>query len=56
MEYSFKEIAKMIDHSLLNPSLNDQQLDEGCKIAIAYDVASVCIKPKFPDKHFDEFG
>ena len=40
-----KELAKMIDHSLLPPVLTDQDLIDGCKLAIEYDVASVCIKP-----------
>jgi deoxyribose-phosphate aldolase len=35
----------MIDHSLLNPSLTEQQLDAGLELAIRYDVASVCIMP-----------
>ncbi len=40
-----KEIAKMIDHSLLHPTMNDNDLKEGCLLAREYDVASVCIKP-----------
>ncbi|GAB3946610.1 deoxyribose-phosphate aldolase [Spirosoma harenae] len=40
-----REIAKMIDHSLLHPTLTDAELREGCKLAMQYDVASVCIKP-----------
>lgn len=40
-----REIAKMIDHSLLHPTLTDAELREGCAIALKYDVASVCIKP-----------
>jgi deoxyribose-phosphate aldolase len=39
------EIAKMIDHSLLHPTLTDEQLKEGCEFAKKYNVASVCIKP-----------
>ncbi|MBN1466143.1 deoxyribose-phosphate aldolase [candidate division KSB1 bacterium] len=35
----------MIDHSLLHPTMTDEQLREGCEIARQYDVASVCIKP-----------
>jgi deoxyribose-phosphate aldolase len=42
---SVLEIAKMIDHSLLHPTLTDEELIEGCKLAKKYDVASVCIKP-----------
>ncbi len=47
MDYTLKDIAKMIDHSLLNPKMTDTDLIEGCKIAIGYDTASVCIKPYY---------
>jgi deoxyribose-phosphate aldolase len=40
-----KEIAKMIDHSLLHPTMNDRDLMEGIALARKYNVASVCIKP-----------
>jgi deoxyribose-phosphate aldolase len=40
-----KDIAKMIDHSLLNPTIMEGDLEAGCKIAKEYDVASVCIVP-----------
>lgn len=39
------DLAKMIDHSLLHPTLTDADLREGCKLALNYDVASVCVKP-----------
>lgn len=39
------EIAKMIDHSLLHPGMDDQALKEGIELAKRYHVASVCIKP-----------
>jgi deoxyribose-phosphate aldolase len=45
MKYSCAELAKMIDHSLLHPTMTDQELEEGCKLAAQYGVASVCIKP-----------
>ena len=35
----------MIDHSLLNPTLTAADLDAGVRLALAYDVASVCILP-----------
>jgi deoxyribose-phosphate aldolase len=35
----------MIDHSLLNPTLTKSDLEKGIAIALAYDVASVCIMP-----------
>ncbi len=47
MDYTYKDISKMIDHSLLNPTLNESQLEEGCRLALDYDVASVCIMPYF---------
>ena len=45
--YSYSDIAKMIDHSLLNPTLTVQELEAGCKLARDYDVASVCIMPYY---------
>jgi len=45
--YSYSGIAKMIDHSLLNPTLTVQELEDGCKLARDYDVASVCILPYY---------
>ncbi|HET6266120.1 MAG TPA: deoxyribose-phosphate aldolase, partial [Acidobacteriota bacterium] len=47
MNYTSSEIAKMIDHALLNPALITNQLEEGIQIAISYDVASVCILPYY---------
>src|SRR3989440_4611945 len=44
-DFTYAEIAKMIDHSLLQPVLTDSELEQGCRLARAYDVASVCIKP-----------
>jgi deoxyribose-phosphate aldolase len=45
MKYPYEQLARMIDHSLLHPTMTDQELEEGCKQAVAYGVASVCIKP-----------
>ncbi len=45
MKYTYEELAKMIDHSLLHPTMTDQDLKEGCELAAKYNVASVCIKP-----------
>lgn len=45
MKYTYEELAKMIDHSLLHPTMTDEDLEEGCKLAASYGVASVCIKP-----------
>jgi deoxyribose-phosphate aldolase len=40
-----QELAKMIDHSLLHPTMTDAQLRAGCEIARKYGTVSVCIKP-----------
>jgi len=47
MDYTYQDIAKMIDHSLLNPTLADRELEQGCRLAVEYDVASVCIMPYY---------
>lgn len=47
MQYSYAELAKMIDHSLLNPTMNVDDLESGIQLALAYDVASVCIMPYY---------
>ncbi|MCX7431768.1 MAG: deoxyribose-phosphate aldolase [Planctomycetia bacterium] len=43
--YIYSDVATMIDHSLLNPTLTSADLEAGCRLARAYDVASVCIMP-----------
>ena len=45
MTYTYLDIAKMIDHSLLNPILTTTELEDGCTLAVRYNVASVCILP-----------
>ena len=47
MRYTYEELAGMIDHSLLHPTMTDQELDEGCRLAARYGVACVCIKPYY---------
>ena len=47
VKYTYSELAKMIDHSLLHPTMTDQELEDGCRLAARYGVASVCIKPYF---------
>jgi deoxyribose-phosphate aldolase len=47
VDYSYEDIAKMIDHSLLNPTLTVEKLEEGLQIALDYDVASACIMPYY---------
>src|SRR5436853_75386 len=40
-----RQIAKAIDHSLLRPELDDAFVEDGCRLAAEYDVASVCVPP-----------
>jgi deoxyribose-phosphate aldolase len=47
MTPTYADLAKMIDHSLLNPTLSAADLESGCRLALAYDVASVCILPYY---------
>jgi deoxyribose-phosphate aldolase len=44
-DFTYADIAKMLDHSLLQQTLTDADLEQGCLLAREYDVASVCIKP-----------
>ena len=39
------DLAKMIDHSLLHPTMTDAQITAGCGLACKHDVATVCVKP-----------
>jgi len=45
MKHTYQELAGMIDHSLLHPTLTDEELKAGCELAAKYRVATVCIKP-----------
>ena len=45
MPVTLKDIAKMIDHSLLHPTMTDADLTKGCELAKQYHTATVCIKP-----------
>ncbi len=45
MNITRKDIAQLIDHSILHPTATDDDLKMGCEIAHKYEVASVCVKP-----------
>jgi deoxyribose-phosphate aldolase len=40
-----RDLAKMIDHSILQPTHTDEDVIKQCAVARKYDVASVCVKP-----------
>jgi deoxyribose-phosphate aldolase len=44
-DFTCADVARMLDHSLLTPTLTDADLERGCLAAREYGVASVCIKP-----------
>ncbi len=44
-DLSYADVAKTIDHSLLKPELDDRFVEDGCRLAAEYDVASVCVRP-----------
>ena len=39
------DIAKMLDHSTLQPFLTEEDIRKGCELALKYDCASVCARP-----------
>ncbi|MBI1314011.1 deoxyribose-phosphate aldolase [bacterium] len=47
MSETYSDYSKMIDHSLLMPTMTVADLEAGCRLAVAYDVASVCIMPYY---------
>jgi len=48
-DYTYEDICKMIDHSLLNPVLTTRELEDGCALAARYNTASVCILPYYAE-------
>lgn len=42
---TLRDLAKMIDHSLLHPTMTDADIRKGCELARQYDVATACVKP-----------
>ena len=47
MDYTYEDISRMIDHSLLKPSLTFVDFETGCRMAIVYQAGSVCIQPHY---------
>lgn len=42
---TLRDLAKMIDHSLLHPTMTDAQIVAGCQLSRKYGVATACVKP-----------
>lgn len=45
MSLTLNDLAKMIDHSLLHPTMTDSDLQSGLLLCKKYNVATACIKP-----------
>src|SRR5215469_6742060 len=45
--YSYSDVARIIDHSILSPAATVAELEAGCGIARQYDVATVCLLPYY---------
>ena len=45
MTTTLRDLAKMIDHSLLHPTMTDDEIRKGCELSRKYDVATACVKP-----------
>ena len=47
MDYTYEDISRMIDHSLLKPTMTTDDFEVGCRLAVAYQCGSVCIQPYY---------
>ena len=45
MSITLRDIAKMLEHSTLQPFLTEDDIRKGCDIALQYDTATVCARP-----------
>lgn len=45
MKLTTSDIAKLIDHSILHPTITDADLRKHCALAMEHNVATVCVKP-----------
>ncbi len=45
MSITPQDIAKMLDHSTLQPNLTQEDVRKGCEIALQHHTASVCARP-----------
>jgi deoxyribose-phosphate aldolase len=47
MNYTYADISRMIDHSLLKPTLTFADFEAGCRMALRFETGSVCIQPHY---------
>ena len=48
-----EKLARYIDHTLLKPNINKEQIDKLCDEALEYNFASVCIPPYYVQRAFE---
>lgn len=53
---TLNELAKMIDHSLLHPTMSDSEVRAGCELSRDYGVATACVKPYSVRQALDIFA
>ncbi|MBK7629485.1 MAG: deoxyribose-phosphate aldolase [Ignavibacteriales bacterium] len=53
LRLSTKEIAGMIDHTLLKPDATSLEIEQLCDEAMQYNFASVCVNPSYVSKCFE---
>ena len=53
---TINELAKMIDHSLLHPTMSDAEVLAGCQLSRDYNVATACVKPYSIRQALDVFA
>ncbi|MFN9719646.1 MAG: deoxyribose-phosphate aldolase, partial [Planctomycetota bacterium] len=47
MHYTYANISRMLDQSLLKPTSTFEDFETGCRMAVAYEAGSVCIQPHY---------
>ncbi len=48
-----EKLARYIDHTLLKPNINKEQIDKLCEEALEYNFASVCIPPYYVPRAYN---
>jgi len=49
-----EKLARYIDHTLLKPNINKEQINKLCDEALEYNFASVCIPPYYVQRAFEK--
>jgi hypothetical protein len=47
----YEDLARMIDHSLLQPTLTDAELEEGCRLAVRYGEPVFSLRVRLDLRH-----